>query len=191
MAVGEVLTNLAGVVRVGTGSISSCRPTGWRQPARLGRMRRCESAVEAVSACCRELDLSIPVGKDSLSMQTVWHGRAGEQRMRAPVSLIVSGFAPVPTCDARDPGTAPDAGFGPAAAGGHFGATAWAARHWPRCSARPSAPVPDIDEPAAMKACSRVQQLLNRDEQVLACHDRSDGGVLVTCWKWPWPATAE
>ena len=53
-------------------------------------------AVKAVGLeLCPELGIAIPVGKDSLSMKTVWRDDSGEHRMLAPVSLIVSAFAPV------------------------------------------------------------------------------------------------
>ena len=57
--------------------------------------------VKAVgSELCRELGIAIPVGKDSLSMQTRWEEDGTSKNVYAPLSLIVSGFAPV--IDVRD-----------------------------------------------------------------------------------------
>src|SRR5690606_30543827 len=56
-------------------------------------------AVNACASLCRELGIAIPVGKDSLSMRTVWDEGGARREVRAPTSLIVTAFAPVP--DAR------------------------------------------------------------------------------------------
>src|SRR5690625_6776958 len=53
------------------------------------------TAVEAASDISRSLSVAIPVGKDSLSMQTAWQDGQDEHRMLSPVSLVVTAFAPV------------------------------------------------------------------------------------------------
>ena len=67
-----------------------------RELAHAGEDAALFDTVEAVAMdFCRALDLSIPVGKDSMSMSTVWEDREKQKRVTAPISLIVSAFAPV------------------------------------------------------------------------------------------------
>ncbi|GAB4356256.1 MAG: phosphoribosylformylglycinamidine synthase [Methylohalobius crimeensis] len=95
MAVGEALTNLAaapiadiGAVKLSANWMAACGHPG--EDAALF------DTVKAVGLeLCPALGIAIPVGKDSLSMKTVWRDDRGEKTMTAPVSLIVSAFAPV------------------------------------------------------------------------------------------------
>lgn len=138
--------------------------------------------VEAVGeSLCPELGIAIPVGKDSLSMRTAWEDDNGEKSVTAPVSLVVSAFAPV--ADVRrslTPELARDVEsvlvFVDLAAGnmclggssvaqtfGVFGGDA-----------------ADVTEPAAIKRFFMAQRELREADLVLAYHDRSDGGLIVT-----------
>jgi phosphoribosylformylglycinamidine synthase len=131
---------------------------------------------------CPELGIAIPVGKDSLSMKTLWRDETGEKRMLAPVSLIVSAFAPVanvhrsltPQLDLEcgesrllliDLGNGRDRLGGSALAQvhGQFGRE-----------------VPDLDRPPQLKSFFNGVQALNRSGLIRAYHDRSDGGVITT-----------
>src|SRR5690606_32651114 len=91
MAVGEALTNLCAV------SLESLQriklSANWMAAAgHPGEDAALYEAVRAVGLeLCPELGLTIPVGKDSLSMRTVWDG--GKRSVTAPVSLIVTAFA--------------------------------------------------------------------------------------------------
>src|SRR5690606_25448167 len=94
MAVAEALTNLVAAdvralqdIKLSANWMAACGVTG--QDAAL------YDTVSAVSAWCRQLGLSIPVGKDSLSMRTQWEAEDGPREVVAPVSLIVTAFAPV------------------------------------------------------------------------------------------------
>ena len=178
VAVGEVLTNLAGVAVRDASHIKLS--ANWMAAAgAAGQDAALRAAVEAVAELCPELDLSIPVGKDSLSMQTVWRDDEGDQRMIAPVSLIVSGFAPVP--DVRRHVTPelrpePDSrllliDLGRRRLGGSSLAQVFS---------RQLGAVPDVDEPGELKAAFAVVQRLLANGRVLACHDRSDGGLFTT-----------
>ena len=178
LAVGEVLTNLAGV-RVRDPSHIKLSANWMAAAGAPGQDAALRAAVEAVAALCPQLDLSIPVGKDSLSMQTVWQDGETEQRMTAPVSLIVSGFAPVP--DVRrhlTPQLAREEGsrlllidLGRQRLGGSALAQVFA---------RQLGPVPDVDEPGELKAAFTAVQGLVAEGRVVACHDRSDGGLFTT-----------
>ncbi|TVQ41931.1 MAG: phosphoribosylformylglycinamidine synthase [Wenzhouxiangella sp.] len=178
VAVGEVLTNLAGVALAGLERIKLS--ANWMAAAGApGQDAALRSAVESVSAFCQALDLSIPVGKDSLSMQTVWQDDGREQRMLAPVSLIVSGFSPVP--DVRrhvTPMLDTASGdsvvllveLGPKRLGGSALA---------QVLGRDLGEVPDVDSPERLRALFECTQALLADDRLLAVHDRSDGGALV------------
>ncbi|WP_376697012.1 phosphoribosylformylglycinamidine synthase [Wenzhouxiangella sp. EGI_FJ10305] len=178
VAVGEVLTNLAAVAVRDRSHIKLS--ANWMAAAGApGQDAALREAVEAVAALCPELDLSVPVGKDSLSMQTVWNDGGEEQRMTAPVSLIVTGFAPVP--DVRRQLT-PELrseidtrlvliDLGRRRLGGSALAQVYS---------RQLGDVPDVDDLSTLKSAFDAVQKLVAGERILACHDRSDGGLFTT-----------
>jgi phosphoribosylformylglycinamidine synthase len=178
VAVGEALTNLVGT-RVRALDRVKLSANWMAAAGTEGQDAALRAAVEAVAELCPQLDLAIPVGKDSLSMQTVWNDEAGEQRMRAPVSLIVSAFAPVPDvrrhltpalCSQDDaPLLLIDLGRR------RLGGSALA-----QVFSRELGEVPDLDHPGELKALFEVIQRLIDEERLLALHDRSDGGLFAT-----------
>src|SRR5207344_2405338 len=93
LAVGEVITNLAAAPIADIGRIKLS--ANWMAAVGVpGEDAALYDAVKAVGMeLCPALGISIPVGKDSMSMQTRWQDGGGEQRTVAPVSLIVSAFA--------------------------------------------------------------------------------------------------
>jgi phosphoribosylformylglycinamidine synthase len=130
---------------------------------------------------CPKVGVSIPVGKDSLSMRTVWQDSQGaSHRQVAPLSLIVSAFAPVKdvrktlTPDLK-PGASTllliDLGKGR----NRLGASALA-QVYNQVGDTPA----DADDPALLKAFFEAMQELVAKRLLLAYHDRSDGGVVVT-----------
>jgi phosphoribosylformylglycinamidine synthase len=138
--------------------------------------------VEAVRDLCVTLGVSIPVGKDSLSMKTVWREQSEERAVVAPLSLIVSAFAPV--TDARrtltpqlrtDQGDTDliliDLGNGKCRLSGSALAQVYkqVGNH-----------APDLNDSEALAAFFKVMQALNAQGKVLAYHDRSDGGLMAT-----------
>src|SRR5690606_18644410 len=132
---------------------------------------------------CPALGISIPVGKDSMSMKTVWTGPDGERReVTAPLSLIVSAFAPV--VDVRrtltpqlrtDKGETDliliDLGSGRNRLGGSALAQVYN---------QVGDAAPDVDDPRRLKLFFHVIQALNELGLALAYHDRSDGGLFAT-----------
>ena len=182
MAVGEVITNLAGCDIAGTDRIRLS--ANWMAAAGVpGEDAALFDTVRAVAEdMCPALGISIPVGKDSLSMRTVWETPEGEARdMRAPVSLIVSGFAPV--TDARasvtpepDPAGDPtlwliDLGEGRSRLGG----SALAQVH-----GHIGQECPDVVAVERLRAFFDAMGTLRRGGQLRAYHDRSDGGLVTT-----------
>ncbi|MGD8309799.1 MAG: phosphoribosylformylglycinamidine synthase, partial [Chromatiales bacterium] len=182
MAVGEALTNLAAaaVDRLGDVKLSA----NWMAAAgHPGEDAKLYDTVRAVGMeLCPALGIAVPVGKDSMSMKTVWADGSGRREMTAPLSLIVSAFAPV--ADVRrtltpqlrtDRGDTDlvliDLGKGRNRLGGSS-----LAQVCKQLGQRG----PDLDDPQALKRFFAVVQELGRDGQLLAYHDRSDGGLLAT-----------
>ncbi len=141
------------------------------------------AAVRAVGMeLCPALGIAIPVGKDSLSMKTAWRDGAQEKSVVAPVSLIVSAFAPVGDvrCTltpqlATDTGPTRllrvDLGAGRNRLGGSILAQVYGEL---------GAVAPDLDDPAALKAFAAALRAARERDLVLAYHDISDGGVFAT-----------
>ena len=182
IAVAEAVTNMASAA---IRDISDIRlSANWMAAAgEPGQDGALFDAVKAIGLeLCPELGIAIPVGKDSLSMKTVWQDEDGERRMLAPVSLIVSAFAPVedvgrsltPQLDINCGDTRLlliDLGGGRSRLGGSSLAQVYG---------KFGRQVPDLDRPSQLTAFFNLIQRLNRAGMVRAYHDRSDGGVAAT-----------
>ncbi|MFK3908549.1 phosphoribosylformylglycinamidine synthase [Pseudomonas monteilii] len=182
MAIGEVLTNLAGA-RIGKLSDIKLSANWMSAAGHPGEDARLYDTVKAVGMeLCPELGLTIPVGKDSMSMKTRWSEEGDEKSVTAPMSLIVSGFAPV--VDIRgtltprlrmDKGETDliliDLGRGKDRMGASILAQTYG---------KLGAQAPDVDDAEDLKAFFAVIQGLNADGHLLAYHDRSDGGLVTT-----------
>ena len=182
MAVGEALTNLAGVFTRGLHSVKLS--ANWMCACgEEGEDAALFDTVRAVGIdLCPQLGVSIPVGKDSLSMRTTWRDSSGKHhKMSAPLSLLVSAFAPV--SDVRKTVTAEikpvpdstllllDLGRGRHRLGGSA-----LAQVYGQTGSIP----PDLDRPQdVVRFFGAVQQLVEKG-LLLAYHDRSDGGLFVT-----------
>ncbi|QLF92619.1 phosphoribosylformylglycinamidine synthase [Pseudomonas sp. ABC1] len=182
MAIGETLTNL---VAARIGKISDIKlSANWMAAAgHPGEDARLYDTVRAVGMeLCPALGITIPVGKDSMSMKTRWNEGEGEKSVTSPLSLVVSGFAPV--TDIRqtltpqlrlDKGETDliliDLGRGQNRMGGSILAQVYG---------KIGRQVPDVDDAEDLQAFFAVIQGLNADGLLLAYHDRSDGGLLTT-----------
>ncbi|OOZ36697.1 phosphoribosylformylglycinamidine synthase [Solemya velesiana gill symbiont] len=182
MAVGETITNLAAAAIDKMGDIKLS--ANWMAAAGYtGEDAKLYETVKAVGMeLCPELDISIPVGKDSMSMKTVWQQDGEDRVMSSPLSLIISGFAPV--SDVRrtlTPQLRTDMGdtdlilidLGKGA--NRLGASALA-QVYEQVGHRG----PNLDDPAMLKRFFDNIQELNREGKLLAYHDRSDGGLFAT-----------
>ncbi len=181
MAVGEVVTNLAGADITDTGQIRLS--ANWMAAAGVpGQDAALFDTVRAVGEeLCPRLGISIPVGKDSLSMRTVWEEGGSPREMIAPVSLIVSGFAPVgdvratltplPDTRAAGPLWLIDLGEGLCRLGGSA-----LAQTFGEVGNNP----PDVVSPERLRGFFGVIQHLKGRGLITAYHDRSDGGLIVT-----------
>lgn len=180
MCIGEAITNIAAVNIGDIGNIKLS--ANWMAACgNEGEDEKLYRTVEAVSKACQALDLSIPVGKDSLSMKTVWQDGEEKKSVVSPLSLIISAFAPVQ--DVRKTVTPElknvedsvllliDLGFGKARMGGSaFG----------QVYNNMTGDAPDLDDTGRLKAFYNVIQQLVAEDKLLAYHDRSDGGLFAT-----------
>ena len=182
LAVGESLTN---ILAADIGSLSNVRlSANWMAACgEPGEDAALYATVHAVGEeLCPALGIAIPVGKDSLSMKTTWTAGAERKSVVAPVSLIVSAFAPVG--DVRrtwtpqlrtDVGATAlllvDLGAGRNRLGGSSLAQVNNA-----LGATPA----DLDDPERLTRLAAALAELRAQNLVLAYHDRSDGGVFAT-----------
>ena len=180
MAVGEAITNIAASRIDSLGRIALS--ANWMAPAgHPGEDASLFDTVRAVGGeLCPALGIAIPVGKDSMSMKSVWREAGEDRSVTAPLSLIISAFAPV--SDVRttltpqlrtDMGDTDllliDLGKGRNRLAGSALAQVYKqVGHYP----------PDLDDPGAIRAFFAAIQELNADGLLLAYHDRSDGGLL-------------
>ena len=182
MAVGEAITNIA-AARINKIS-DMVLSANWMAPAgHPGEDAGLYDAVKAVGEeLCPKLGIAIPVGKDSMSMKTVWDDEEGTHSVTAPLSLIISAFAPVEdvsltlTPELRtDKGDSDliliDLGKGK----NRLGATCLAQVY--KKLGHHSA---DLEDANSLKNFFSVIQKLNKKGLLLAYHDRSDGGLLAT-----------
>jgi phosphoribosylformylglycinamidine synthase len=182
LAVGEALTN---ILAADIGSLRNVRlSANWMAACgEPGEDAALYATVHAVGEeLCPALGIAIPVGKDSLSMKTVWSEGGAKKSVVAPVSLIVSAFAPVG--DVRrtwTPQLRTDLGatkllFVDLGAGkNRLGGSSLAQVH----GALGATP-PDLDDPELLAGLAAALAELRAQDLVLAYHDRSDGGVFAT-----------
>ena len=183
MAIGEAITNIS-AARIGDIKNIKLSANWMCASGSPGEDEKLYRTVEAVGMdLCPKLGITVPVGKDSMSMRTAWQGANGEGRaVTSPLSLIITGFSPV--LDVRktltpqlrtDQGNTEllllDLGAGANRMGGsilaqvfsEFGDTA-----------------PDVDDAQALKGFFDVMQASMECGDILAYHDRSDGGLMTT-----------
>ena len=178
MAVAEAITNLLAApieldrVKLSANWMAACGEPG--EDAAL------YATVKAVGLeLCPALGISIPVGKDSLSMRTQWKEEGDDKKVTSPVSLIVTAFATLadvrgtltPQLNAIEPDTTLiliDLGKGKNRMGGSILA---------QTLDQLGDEVPDLDDPADLVSLVKAITQLRAEGKLLAYHDRSDGGL--------------
>jgi len=180
MAIAESLTNLAAAKIESLGHIKIS--ANWMAAAgSAGEDADLFDTVKTVGMeVCPDLGIAIPVGKDSLSMKTVWNDAGREKTMTSPLSLVITAFAPVTditrtlTPELKNEDSVLlliDLGQGKNRLAGSVLA---------QVTQQMGTEVPDLDDTAQFKAFFNSIQALNADDKILAYHDRSDGGLLAT-----------
>ena len=195
MAVGEAITNLCAAPIESLDRIKLS--ANWMAAAgHDGEDALLFDAVRAVGMeLCPELDISIPVGKDSLSMQAQWQGEGGARKSVSPVSLVISAFAPVadvraqltPLLRREEASELWLIGLG--AGKKRLGGSVLAQVH-PEAGGRDGLPafagddaddgVPDLDDPQRLRDFFALIRDAREASLLLAYHDRSDGGAFAT-----------
>ncbi len=181
LAVGEALTNLA-AAQIGDLGKVNLSANWMAAPAVPGDAADLYAAVQAVGMeLCPALGITIPVGKDSMSMSTVWKDGEQQKRITAPISLIVSAFSPVTdirlTLTPQLQAVADsvlllvDLGRSKNRLGGSILA---------QVVSQMGEATPDVDSATDLKNFWNAIQQLGREQKLLAYHDRADGGLLAT-----------
>ncbi|ANU35708.1 phosphoribosylformylglycinamidine synthase [Vibrio scophthalmi] len=187
LAVGEAITNIAAT---NIGDIKHIKlSANWMSPAgHPGEDAGLYEAVKAVGEeLCPALGLTIPVGKDSMSMKTKWEENGEQKEVTSPLSLVITAFARVEdvrktiTPQLRTPSNLEglgatslvliDLGNGK----NRLGATALA-QVYKQLGDKPA----DVDNAAQLKGFYEGVQTLVANDQVVAYHDKGDGGLFVT-----------
>ena len=180
MAVGEVITNMAGAAIASLADIKLS--ANWMAAAGVaGEEEKLFDAVHAVGMeLCPALGMTIPVGKDSMSMKMGWREGTEAKSVVSPLSLIVSGFAPVTDVTKTltpelKPGDTTLVLIDLGEAQNRLGGSALAQVFERNCG-----PCADTPSAVVLKNFFAKIQRLNNDGRLFAYHDRSDGGLFVT-----------
>ncbi|MEQ8427648.1 MAG: phosphoribosylformylglycinamidine synthase [Gammaproteobacteria bacterium] len=180
MAIAEALLNIcaARILKLDDIVLSANWMAACGEP---GQDAELYATVAGVSQLCQQLGIAIPVGKDSLSMNTVWQDDTEHKKVTAPLSLNISAFARV--ADVRQSLTPElqrledtyllfiDLAQGKQRLGGSALSQVYE---------QPGNEAPDVVDVNNLKGFFSALQILNESDLVLAYHDRSDGGLLVT-----------
>ncbi|WIO75209.1 phosphoribosylformylglycinamidine synthase [Porticoccaceae bacterium LTM1] len=182
MAIGESITNIAAarIAKLADIKLSANWMCAAGHPGEDEKLYR---TVEAVGMeLCPQLGITIPVGKDSMSMRTAWNETGEDKAVTAPLSLVITAFAPV--TDARKTATPQlrtdkgdsellliDLGNGK----NRMGASCLA-----QVYNQIGNETPDVDDAGQLKAFFEQIQALLETGKLLAYHDRADGGLLTT-----------
>jgi len=180
MAIAEAIMNIsaARILKLGDIALSANWMAACGEPAQDEKLY---ATVSAVSQLSKELGIAIPVGKDSLSMNTVWTDDEGENRVTSPLSLNITAFARV--ADVRQSLTPQliqdddsvllyiDLANGKQRLGGSA-----------LCQVYDEVgnDTPDLDDSNNLIGFFQSLQILNESDLIMAYHDRSDGGLFVT-----------
>jgi len=182
MAVGEALSNIA-AARIDSLAQVKLSANWMAAAGHLGEGAALYDTVRALGLeLCPQLGVSVPVGKDSMSMSTLWTEADEPRAVIAPVTAVITAFAPV--LDVRKtltPELRSDAGetdlllFDLGQGRARLGGSALA-QVYGETGDEP----PDLDDPAAFRLFFHIVQALNELDLLLAYHDRSDGGLFAT-----------
>jgi phosphoribosylformylglycinamidine synthase len=181
MAVGEAITNIvaATIDDITNIKLSANWMAAVGHPGEDANLYRTVAAVGL--DLCPELGICIPVGKDSMSMQTRWQDGDVDKTVTSPLSLIVSAFSPVSniattlTPELQRCGDSElffiDLARGKSRLGGSI---------LMQCQEQLGNTAPDVDDASLLKRFVNLMQQSDVRSRVLAYHDRSDGGLMAT-----------
>jgi phosphoribosylformylglycinamidine synthase len=174
MAVGEMLTNM---VSARISDLSHIKCSGnWMWAAKLpGEGARLYNAAVAMREMMIELGIAVDGGKDSITMAA----KVGNETVKAPGELVISGYATMPditkkvTPDIKRPGKSKLLFLDLAAGKNRLGGSALA-----QALGQLGDEAPDVENPRLLSNAFEAAQRMIDDDLILACHDRSDGGLI-------------
>ncbi len=181
MTIGEALTNILGGFIEDIHHISLS--ANWMSASgHTNEDAKLFSAVKTVGMdLCPELGLTVPVGKDSMSMKTSWQEQGENKSVTAPLSLIITAFSktsdvrlqltPLLETDQDSELLLIDLGFGKNRMGGSCLAQVYN---------QVGKDAPNLDDASVFKSFFTTINQLNKDNLISAYHDRSDGGIITT-----------
>jgi phosphoribosylformylglycinamidine synthase len=182
MAIGEAITNIS-AARIGDIKDIKLSANWMCAAGSAGEDEKLYRTVEAVGMdLCPKLGITVPVGKDSMSMRTAWQRDGEDKSVTAPLSLIITGFSPV--LDVRKtltPQLRTDQGDSQlllldlAAGANRMGGSILA-----QVFSEFGEVAPDVDDADVLKGFFNAMQQSLEQGDILAYHDRSDGGLLAT-----------
>lgn len=177
LAIAESLTNLCSAkintindVKLSANWMASCGSKN--QDALL------YNTVNAVSSLCQALDIAIPVGKDSLSMKMKWQDGTTAKEVISPVSVVISAFATTPDVTAHITPELQDKDKSQIVLVSLNNNHRLGGSILQECYGQIGGDTPDVDNPALLKNLFNFLQQIN--ENILAYHDKSDGGLIVS-----------
>jgi len=180
LAVGEALTNIA-AAKIESLQDVKLSANWMAASGHPGEDANLFDTVQSLGMeLCPELGICIPVGKDSMSMQTRWQEDDENKAVTSPLSLVISAFAPVTDVQATltaqlQPQLSQlilvDLSGGNQRLGGSI---------LLQCCSQVGQQPPDLDQPEGLRAFFQLVQETSFRQQILAYHDRSDGGLITT-----------
>ncbi len=182
MAIGEAITNIAAapIEKLSDVKLSANWMCAAGHPGEDEKLYR---TVEAIGMeLCPELGITIPVGKDSMSMRTAWQEDGQDKSVTAPLSLVISAFAPVTdvrrhvTPQLRTDEESTELLFLDLANGEQRLGASILAQVYNQLGQQPA----DLVEAGVLKGFFAAMQESLAARQILAYHDRGDGGLFAT-----------
>ena len=179
MAMAEALLNMSGVYIKGLDEVQVS--ANWMAATGEGvEDLSLRDGVEALSECCVSLNISVPVGKDSLSMKTKWQEDKSDYVVKSPLSGVITAMAPVE--DVRVAVT-PELDTDIQSKILHVKLNdkkRLAGSIFSQVTESQFQETPDIDDMQLLKIMFNTVQGLVAQNKILALHDISDGGLMIT-----------
>ena len=179
MAMAEALLNMSGVYIKGLDEVQVS--ANWMAATGEGvEDLSLRDGVEALSECCVNLNISVPVGKDSLSMKTKWQEDKSDYEVKSPLSGVITAMAPVE--DVRVAVT-PELDTDIQSKILHVRLNdkkRLSGSIFSQVTESQFQETPDIDDMQLLKIMFNTVQGLVAQNKILALHDISDGGLMIT-----------
>jgi phosphoribosylformylglycinamidine synthase len=179
LAISEAVLNIAAADVAALGDI--CFSANWMAPAGNDDATLYDTVRAVGEELCPALGIAVPVGKDSMSMQTVWETDGRQQKVTSPVSLVITAFARV--ADVRrtlTPQLSKAADTALLLVDLSQGRNRLGGSCFAQVAGVFGGDAPDLEQPDLLKNAFAAFRRLRANDRVLSYHDRSDGGVIVT-----------